>query len=625
MLFLATFAAYALYHCPSDSNLDNSLCRTLSTYRTHVLEPYVIPPIRAAITHPVVVEPYEKYAKPVYESYIQPVTPYVAAAHRRTAPYVNTAIHFSKHTSSRIWNTVIQPYWNRAVVPRYTLYVQPHVNKYVSPVIKRAKLYGHLAEPYVRSFAHRTSVYAHTAQKYATLVHDRSQPYVARAYSTVKPHVVSGYDRIKPLMFKVARVAQSKSKYVAGEAMVLSQVALGRAGDLRREFVDPHVLRIWEKAVEKSGPSQTEVKASSTSTAMTTPIPTQSKLPVSLDDIPSIDTDVEASTIETASHRTPVTESSTAEPAPLSSTVADSASKSVEEPETSEAHIPEIPTPTPDETLEKAAIVAEASAAHASDVVAEMESEIKEAETARVILEAIPDPVDPPVASPTETVASEQPPAEYEEPAAPPLDEEGLDDFFRDIGLDEEEEVPEPEPEPVILPQEEDPEVKKAATAAKRATIVGRHTRWQSELDALVKDLDRRIRQEIKDIRKEAVVYIGKLSSDKSNNVPAGKGQEVMNKIRNDGIKFLKGLEVYVNKLTSQTIPPSELEKEKEKWDKIVDKVEGKVKDVVRGAQEEVHNWYVLVREKETSAVSAFLVRDLCQPDRLIIGIDCCI
>jgi hypothetical protein len=596
-LLLATFSIYALYTCPSDFK-DNPVCRSLKTYHTHVLEPYIIPPIRAAVSHPTIVQPYEKYAKPVYQSYIEPMTPHVAAAHSRTAPYVKSAIRFSQGALWRFWNNVITPYWSRAVVPRYTLYLRPYANKYVKPLIRRAGYYNDLAEPYVRSFARHTSVYAHRVYKYALVAYERSQPYVSRAHSALKPYVLRGYAQIKPLVCQTARIAQSKGKYVASKAVILFQVALGRIGDLRREFVDPHILRIWEKAIEKSD-SSSITKASSTTATITTPVPMHSEITVSMNDIPLTDADVTVSTIE-APQFTAVTTSSNIEFVPLSSTIADDPTSTRE---------PEVPSPSildtsSEDTLEKAESVAEASAAHASSVIAEMEKEIKEAEAARAVITPSPDHAQPSMPDLSETPSTQL--GVSQATAASVSEEEDLDDFLREIGLDEEEKQ-EPEPIDIPLQEEEDKEARKAATAAKRADIISRHVRWQSELDSLVKDLTVRVKQEIEAIRTEAVAHIGKLPSDKITTAVDGKGKEVLERLQNDGEKLLRGLEVYVGKARSQVVERDELEKEKEKWDKVVDKVDAKFQDVVRTIQEEVHDWYIQSREKEISTVCVFI------------------
>ncbi|KAF9448945.1 hypothetical protein P691DRAFT_775049 [Macrolepiota fuliginosa MF-IS2] len=619
-LFLATFASYALYTCPSDINHDSPVCRSLATYRTRVLEPYVIPPLRAAITHPVIVQPYEKYAKPVYQSYIRPATPYVAAAQRRAAPYANAAMRFSKHTSSRVWNGIIKPYWVRAVMPRYALYVEPHLNKYVSPIIKRLNYYHLQVDPYIRNFAHKTSVYAHWTQKYALAAYNRVKPHALRAYDAAKPHVSRGYAHVRPLLCQGFGIAQSKGKYVVSEIMASMQVALGRIGDLRRQFVDPHVLRIWEKAVEKSGPSPIQEPTFTSSIN-----PSGS---VSLDNIPDADTESENVTVEMELQSTAIASSATITPIPSSSVIPDVVVNLTEEPETLDALSEPTPAPTPVETLEKAASVAAESVAHASTVIEEVEKEIKLAEAEQVPLTPTPAPAE----TPEPTIVIESLEAEKELPSALPSEPlngqqvagEDLEDFLREIGLDDEQ-TPEPEPE-IFLPVqgEVDEETKKAATAAKRAEIVGRHTRWQSELETLAKDLEIRVKQEIDVIRKEAIVHIGRLPSDKDSSTVEGKGKEVIERVQADGEKLLKGLDAYIKKLMSSPIAEEELGKEREKWDKVVDKVEGKFKDVVRTIQEEVHDWYVGIREKESAAVlaAANQVKTLAGQAQADLGLD---
>lgn len=614
LLFLATFAAYALYKCPSDTTHDNPLCRSLATYRTHVLEPYVIPPIRAAISHPTVVEPYEKYAKPIYQNYVQPVTPYIAAAQRRASPYVNTAIRLSKRASLRVWNDVIRVYWTRAIVPRYALYVQPHVDKYVSPIIKRVKYYNHQAEPYVRALAHHTYVYAHRAQKHTRAAYDRLQPYAVNAYTIARPYVSRANAQVKPYLSWAMNAAQSKGRYVASGAMVMSQSALGRVGDLRREFVDPHVLRIWEKAVEKSGPSSTKYASITTSVPSVTPA--QSEVPVLPVDVLETGAVSQSSSTHAASPSPTATIAATVETVPSPSAIPDIPVS--EAPTSSDAPTEQVASPTLEDTLEKAASVAEASAAHASNVIGEMEREIRMAEATQVPLTATPDLAEAPVTTPAEAPEAEQAlPSETpviqqvsaEQVPTSSTEGEDLEDFFKEIGLTEEEKAPEPEPEPVpVAIPEEDEETRKAATAAKRAEIVGRHTRWQSELDTLAKDLESRVSRDVKAIRDEAIAHIGRLPSNKDSSVADGKGKEVIDRVQNDGEKLLKGLEAYVKKLTTRVIKPEDQEKEKETWEKVVDKVENRFKDVVRNIQEEVHNWYTAVREKETGAVSAFLL-----------------
>lgn len=592
-LFLATFSAYALYNCPSDSSHDYSVCRSLAAYRTHVLEPYVIPPIRAALTHPSVVQPYRQYAKPVYQNYIQPVTPYLAAVQRQTVPYISTAAQFSKRVSSSMWNTILVPYWTRAILPRYTLYLEPRVKKYISPLIKRVKYYNREAGPVVQSFAHYTSISAHRTQKNILLAYDRSRPYVARVYTLMEPHVLRGYAQVKPLLHDVAQALQTKGKHVALEFIAFLRATSGFFSDLRREFVDPHILRIWEKAVEKSGPSVTDATA-----PVTTSTVIQAEPSISFDAIPSMDAHPEPAIVEATPQPIADIESTSVEFISLPSTTVDYVTQTAAEPAEIDAFTSQVVIPTLEATLEKTTSVAELG----------QESEVKESE-------AQSDPVEPPMRTPTETNVDEQLHGTLQ--GTSQTESEDLDDFLREIGLDEEElPQPVPEPQPVFV-EEEDLEAKKAATATKRANIVGRHVRWRSELDSLVQTLEVRVKQDIEAVRSDATDHIGRLPSDKTSSATYGKGKEVVDKIQNNGEKLLQGLETYVTKLTSQVVPQENRKKEKEKWDKVIDKVEGRFKTAVRGVQEDVHGWYVEIKGKETSVVCQSL--SCCFIYRLIV------
>jgi hypothetical protein len=332
--------------------------------------------------------------------------------------------------------------------------------------------------------------------------------------------------------------------------MVAVRSALGRIGDLRREFVDPHVLRIWEKAVEKSGHSATPsitVTQSESSFAEASPATD-----------PPVDLEVPAETpsVDTA-------------------------------------------TLTPIGTFEKAASVAEKSAAHASKVIDELEREIHATEAAQEVVTPTPQPEMTLEPTPSEhseveqNLPSETPAIDRVTESHPPPAVEDLDDFLKDIGFDEEEKAPEPEPEPIpeVTPQV-DKEAKKAATALKRAKIVSRHARWQSQLDELAEDMEIRVKNELLAIREDAVAAIGD-----------GKGQEAIEKVQNEGEKLLKGLEAYVKKLMAREIKPEKQEKEQESYERVIDKVEAKFRDAVSNVQEDVHNWYMSVRDKEAGVV----------------------
>lgn len=367
--------------------------------------------------------------------------------------------------------------------------------------------------------------------------------------------------------------------------MALKSIAFFQAtsnsfGHLRREFVDPHVLRIWEKAVEKSGPSPTDTTAH-----IMTSVVNQVEYSNLFDAIPSVDAHSELATAEATPQPIADIESIAVE-FTVSSTILDGVSSVTAEFVASDFSTSQIVVPTQEATFDE-------------DSVPEVgkKSEIKETEVCT-------DPVEHSMRTTIDIAVDKQSHDALQ--GVSQMESEDLDDFLREIGLDEEE-LPQsdPEPQPAIpsAEQEEDLEAKKAATAAKRANIVGRHVRWRSELDSLVQALEVRVKQGIEVVRSDAIRHIGRLPSDKTSPLAYGKGKEVMEKIQSNGEKLLKGLEVYVTSLTSQIVSQENREKEKEKWDKIIDKVEGKFKNAVRGVQEDVHDWYVKIRDKEVSLV----------------------
>lgn len=419
-------------------------------------------------------------------------------------------------------------------------------------------------------------------QGYILLAYDRSQLYTTRFYTQMEPHVLRGYAQIKPLLQVFAQAVQTKGKHVALKSIAFFRTTSSSFGHLRREFVDPHVLRIWEKAVEKSGPFPTDTTAHITTSAAN-----QAEYSNIFDAIPSVDAHTEPATAEATPQPIADIESITVE-FTLPSTIPDGVPKATAEFVASDASTFQIVVPTPEATFNK-------------------ESIAEESETKETGL--YPDPVEHPMRTAIDVAVNKQSHDALQ--GASQMESEDLDDFLREIGLDEEElPQPDPEPQPVMshAEQEEDLEAKKAATAAKRADIVGRHVRWRSELDSLVQALEVRVKQDIKAVRSDAIRHIGRLPSDKTSPLACGKGKEVMDKIQSNGEKLLKGLEAYVTNLMSQIVSQENREKEKEKWDKVIDKVEGKFKNTVRGIQEDVHDWYVKIRDKEVSLVCHFLV-----------------
>ncbi|KAJ7230493.1 hypothetical protein GGX14DRAFT_410949 [Mycena pura] len=206
-LFLGLFAYYTFTTCPGDHTLSNP-------YRTHVLEPYVIAPIENALSHPSVA-PYVNKAAHIERVAIRPV---VIKTVQVSAPYAAA-------TKRVVWDTGVVPAFNAYVVPRWRVHVLPLWHKHASPHIARAAPHAARAQRALET----TAAAAHK------LYFQRVQPAVVQTYAFVKPFVIRTYVIAKP--------------HVVATYVVLAD----RAGAARRAYVDPHVVRIWEKVLELSG------------------------------------------------------------------------------------------------------------------------------------------------------------------------------------------------------------------------------------------------------------------------------------------------------------------------------------------------------------------------------------
>ncbi|TFY54023.1 hypothetical protein EVJ58_g9108 [Rhodofomes roseus] len=239
-VFVLCFSIYTFAICPEDARNERPVCRALSEYRRLILEPYVLPPIHLALSHPSVA-PYVEKAKP-----------YTDRAYNTARPVAQGIV--------RQWNSRIAPQWNRHVVPQWRRHVVPLWYRYAVPQILQLDA---KAAPY------RTRVTDEYARRVVPIV-DSVGPYAQQAAlnarrlrAKVRPYVITamhktydGYQWIAPY----ARPAWEKVK-----ALVARLIAF--LADQRRQFVDPHVRKIWERVKELSSgtpkvPAAADVRAS---------------------------------------------------------------------------------------------------------------------------------------------------------------------------------------------------------------------------------------------------------------------------------------------------------------------------------------------------------------------------
>ncbi|OSD04859.1 hypothetical protein PYCCODRAFT_1465817 [Trametes coccinea BRFM310] len=226
--FLLWFTIYTLSVCPEDVQLKSPVCRGLHEYRRLVIDPYIIPPIQHALAHPSVA-PYVEKAKPYADYAVRTVKPVAERAQKE-------------------FNAYVAPQWNKRVVPLYYQYAVPQLvrlDAQTAPYRSRAEQeYERLLGPYVRQAVATLDQWQHKARPYA-------------AFAAQKTY--AGYQRARPY----ARPIWERVKVIVAQVLAM-------LGEQRRQFVDPHVKKIWEHVKELSSgkpqtPSASQVRKSASS------------------------------------------------------------------------------------------------------------------------------------------------------------------------------------------------------------------------------------------------------------------------------------------------------------------------------------------------------------------------
>jgi hypothetical protein len=690
-LLLTFFAIYAATVCRTHSPVTSEstlICRSLSTYRTAILEPYVLPPIKAIITHPSVHQTYHSRVQP----YLHAAQPYLSSAVKaeaRVRPYLVRLYTLSQSAIGRTWNGILKPYYTKAVLPRYRLYVLPHIKKFIKPAETwyRAVAYPYLLQ--IQGLYEATKDAVQELQPYAGKAWSTTRAAFCTTYKKAHPHLVTAYT----YSMKTGCTVWKKSRPVLcatwKQATVYLKYGMHEFGNARRTYVDPHLRRIWEKVSPESTESQVVISVP----------PTTDERITKVEEYPDT---IEAETAESLVKPTHSTPSSFSSPAPTSTQTATKSESQAAPEETPLDEVTIAPihaTPIPEEEVAISVAKASAGSPKSSGPAAELENEVTRSVLASVAKDEItatasPTPVvfpevtktpppSPIVEGASHVVEEEASPAEAEETPvlAPPIPEdepvtashsavvpnkhddllsassiihasahgvvptvaafetknaeEEIDDFLREIGIHDGEERHERAQEPISAPQDEPeqphhptPEeiaAKAAQVAAKRADIVSRHRKWQNELDALVSSKETDLRTVITLIRNAAVLELNSLSGE------AKHGKGFLGGVQTEGERLVKGVEAYLRgaegrsvgwKLVGEEGKDKERKGEKQlkaqgemvKFSQVLERVEGRFEEAVRGVQGEVHEWYVSVRDKEVREVcfsfrSSFLCR----------------
>lgn len=224
-------------------------------------------------------------------------------------------------------------------------------------------------------------------------------------------------------------------------------------------------------------------------------------------------------------------------------------------------------------------------------------------------------PVDEPTPSPTRAPkqAVQIPPVTSQD------DDDDLDLFSTEIGLDLDEVEDEPVVEEVLFtpsPEESDQErearlnAKAEETAWKRKEITDRHTDWEYQLEDLKREQLETFKLTLLNVRKNAVKSLKKDSYV----------QRAINEFAADGDKYLRGAESYLKNLIKE-------KKKQEKsalWGRVVQKVKDKFEKRLDEVDRKVGDWYNELSEDEKRLVekAATPVAELAEKAQADIGLD---
>ncbi|KAF7796835.1 hypothetical protein EIP86_008019 [Pleurotus ostreatoroseus] len=631
-IFLLGFTIYTLSVCPTDDKLQSPVCRGLHEYRRLVLEPYLLPPVQHALSHPVVA-PYVDRAKPFVNRAIAITTPVVVRAHRE-------------------WTTRVVPQWDKTIVPQWRKHVVPQWKRHVNPQLERV---AQQLEPYVVraqvEYERRLGPHLRLAAYNAHRFQQQARPYVVLAahktydgYQVAKPYAVPVLRRLQLLL---ARLAQF-------------------LGERRRQFVDPHVKKIWERVNELSSgdvpvvsdnrskltatssvlastnvPGSAEAPMGSSSSAVTSALDVPTSV-VSAQDAVQVTPEV----IEVLPTVDPIDGASSASSA---ISVAASAASSVSDriassgasfaSAASSVILQQEPSAAPPSSQDSESLLSSSKSAQdgplasvpanspavtpASRAASIQESHSSSVPTASVV-------TDHGEAS-SATLVSTDPDAADEIDDAPPVDptqstddteEDFLAKFYAELGLDKDilsENEEASESDAAAAPAETETEEEKAEklrlkmeeNVKKRAEITARHANWEKQLQERMAENRKTLRKSLVASRKAAAQAL-KESEDIR--------KEVEHLVE-EAERYLRGAEKYMDNLRRETRSDDE---KKTIWDRVVEKVDKKFTERLAQTETSVNGWYLKVVEAELQEVRrlAAEVRDIADRAQADIGLD---
>ncbi|KIL65594.1 hypothetical protein M378DRAFT_161903 [Amanita muscaria Koide BX008] len=598
-LLLTIFSLYALSTLhPSPAQ---SLYKAVSIPYETVIKPYLLPPLRTALSHPVI-EHRVTTARTTVQPYAQRVDTTTRPILKKLSQVEQYRIRPLVRHGTLATFRVVQKAWSGIVVHNYRTYLRPHIQPYLA---RCSSIYHRTVGPTLRTLAIKSyllygRVKPHVTnalikfRHYSTLAFARTNRYINRSYNAIQPHVIAFWVKAQPHVR--ARCKFLKLQAVKGLSVVrvYASSAATRLGDARREFVDPHLKRIWDKVEDHSVvPSSTPLSSSK-----------------------RLETSAAPADFTTKVDAVSVTES----PIPPSPTSIEAV----------------VSTSLGEEPLESAASIISDSIG--LGVAAETPGH-EEMDPTWIVLPTISVSIPSPEATSTElTKAAGTTTVPAPVPAVSRIaKEEDVDDFLQELGISADETPKDAQPivadsskatiQPAFSARQEDDGAAatlRAKVAAKRASIVKRHSDWQAQLDELYGARERDLRNALVSLRKNAV---GELRGLSLRDDP--RDEKVVVSIEQEADRLAKGVEGYLKKERDRKEKLGrewydQLEEKKNQWAKVLNKVDDKFAEKVKGAQEEVHAWYVGVREKEGEEVlkTSSELKSLAETAQANLGLD---
>lgn len=610
-IFLLWFTIYTLSVCPTDEKLQSPVCRGLHYYRQLVLEPFILPPIKLALSHPF-------------------VAPYVD----RATPYANQLVSATKPIALRTkaeWNARVIPQWNKRIVPMWNTHVVSQWSRLAVPHITRLE---HQFQPYqvrvVQEYERRLGPRLRLALFNMQKWQRQARPYFIFAVNKT----YDGYQKTKPYAIPVLQRLKTQFSYLV--RFLVAQ---------RRQYVDPHVKKIWDRVIELSGGKSrptTEVRVTTDRDSQPASPASSVERPTSLSSSLRGETDVfssatpalpvlasrslesfESASVTSKSISPQDTSHGGAEDTKLPTSSKDTASTATSSaPKPNSSAIPSVSDeydllssslPEYDNTVPSEPLISSSVDTFQAESASSAPSSIFSRAS-----ESIIDTVSAP--SPSSTVAlpsgsahssnaanrvslDRESTAPLISPSASPSpyesDELDLDAFYAELGLGDDplastsSEGDESAP-PIPTESEEDKaeriRLRQEQTAKKRADITGRHSLWESQLEERIVQNSKILRRTLVSMRKAAV-------SELKDSVEIRKEVE---SLVEEAEKYIKSAEKYLVSLRRE---PRKKEDKRALWTRVVERVDDKFGERLGQTEAVVNGWYNQILNKELEEV----------------------